>query len=165
VSGSEPSHSRPPIDRFGTLRLAPILINFTDVGVRILAKSMSERTVGRGTFAFRAGEVSDGLSIIARGTLQLRARDGSTTIGELSVGDSLGGLSLLCGGEHMVSAWSAGEVELLVLSIPAFNRLRVEKPGAALKLLIALAADLGERLREAKGPLREFLAWQVSKQH
>lgn len=163
MSVARPKNGPLPLDRFSALRSAPILRGFTDVGVRILARSCVQRAVGRGTFAFRAGEPSDGLAVIARGTLQLRARDSSVGLSELSVGDSLGGLSLLCGGEHMLSAWASAETELLILSREAFENMRREKPGAALKLLLVLSEDLAERLREARGPLREFLAWQVSK--
>jgi len=161
-----PGELRPPppdLDRFAALRVAPLLRDFTDVGVNILAAASRQRSVGRGTYAFRAGDPADGLSIVARGSLQLRARDGADTLGEVQIGDALGGLGLLAGGEHLVSAWASTDVELIVLARDAFEKLRQEKPGAAMKLLIALSTDFAERLREAKGPLREFLAWQVSK--
>ncbi len=151
------------VDRFDALRVAPLLRDFTDVGLRILAAATIQRSVGRGTYAMRAGDPADGLSIVARGTLQLRARDGSESLGEILVGDALGGVGLLAGGEHLVSAWAASDVELVVLSRDAFETLRNDKPGAAMKLMLALSADLAERLREARGPMREFLAWQVSK--
>ena len=161
---SAPGVPRPGLhDRIATLRSAPLLRSFSDVGIRILAQASVVRTVGRGTYAFRAGDPGDGLSVIARGVLQMRARDGSATLGELGVGESLGALSLLAGGEHLLSAWTPTEVELVLLSRESFETLRQEKPGASLKLLTTLATDLAERLREAKGPLREFLAWQVSK--
>jgi hypothetical protein len=50
-----------------------------------------------------------------------------------------------------------------LLTRESFEVLKKEKPGAALKLQLALATDLAERMRDAKAPLREFLAWQVSK--
>jgi CRP-like cAMP-binding protein len=157
---------RPPpgaFDKEAALRSAPLLRDFTEVGIRILAEAANGRSVGRGTYAFRAGEPSSGLAVVAKGTLQLMAREGGAALGEISVGDVLGGLSLLGGGDHLVSAWAATDVDLVILSRVAFDELRKTKPGATLKLMIALATDLGERLREARGPLREFLAWQVSK--
>jgi hypothetical protein len=45
----------------------------------------------------------------------------------------------------------------------AFDEMKRTHPRTALKLTLALAQDLAERLREAKGPLREFLVWQTSK--
>ena len=50
-----------------------------------------------------------------------------------------------------------------MLERAAFEALRKQKPQASLKLMLALAQDFGDRLRDASGPLREFLAWQVSK--
>ncbi len=163
MNGLGQARSGQPIDRFSLLRAAPLLRGFTDVGVHILADASTVRTVYRGTFAFKAGDPADGLSFIGRGSLHLRARDGSAALGELLLGDSLGGLSLLAGGEHLVSAWAPTDAELINLSLPAYETMRQEKPGAALKLQMAIAQDFAERLREAKGPLREFLAWQVSK--
>ena len=154
---------RVEVDAFEALRRAPLLKDFTEVGVRILAAASRQRTVGRGTYAFRSGEPAAALSIIARGSLQLLAREGGAPLGELGVGEALGGFSLLGGGEHLLSAYAASDVELVELALPAFRRLQQDKPQASLKLLLALASDFAERLHDARIPLREFLLWQVSK--
>ena len=151
------------IDKHAALRAAVLLRDFTDVGLRILAEKSVLRRVGRGTYAFRAGEPSDALAFVAKGTLQLLPRDGGAPLGEVGAGDSLGGMSLLFEGEHILSALAATDVELLQLPKAAFEELKKTHPRTALKLTLALAQDLTERLREAKGPLREFLVWQVSK--
>ena len=151
------------MDRFAALRGSLLLREFSDVGVRILAEVCEERSVGRGTYAFRAGEPSTALCFIGRGTLQLQLREGGQALGELKSGDTVGNFALLAEGEHLVSAWAATDVELAILERGAFETLRKQKPQASLKLMLALAQDFGERLREASGPLREFLAWQVSK--
>ncbi len=151
------------MERFAALRGSLLLREFSDVGVRILAEACEERSVGRGTYAFRAGEPSTALCFIGRGTLQLQLREGGQALGELKSGDTVGNFALLAEGEHLVSAWAATDVELAVLERGAFDTLRKQKPQASLKLMLALAQDFGERLREASGPLREFLAWQVSK--
>ncbi len=137
------------MDRFTVLRGSLLLREFSDVGVRILADACEERAVGRGTYAFRAGEPSTGLCFIGRGTLQMQVREGGQPLGDE--------------GEHLLSAWAATDVKLAVLERGAFETLRKQKPQASLKLMLALAQDFGERLRDAGGPLREFLAWQVSK--
>ena len=62
-----------------------------------------------------------------------------------------------------MSAWAATDVDFAVLGRDSFEMLRQQKPQASLKLMLALAQDFAERLRDARGPLREFLAWQVSK--
>jgi CRP/FNR family transcriptional regulator, cyclic AMP receptor protein len=151
------------MDRFAALRASPLLREFSDVGVRILADACEERAVGRGTLAFRAGEPSDALCFVAKGTLQIVPRDGGSPIGELSAGDTVGNLSLLAPGEHLVTGLAATDVELALLRREAFEALRKQKPQATLKLLLALAQDFAERVRDAKGPLREFLTWQVSR--
>jgi CRP-like cAMP-binding protein len=145
------------------LRGAALLRDFTDVGIRILAEVCRQRSVGRGTFVFRAGEGSATLSFIGRGTVQMSPREGGAPLGELGPGDTLGGFSLLFGGEHLLTASATTDVELLELSRESYEALQTQKPQAALKLQLALAQDLCERLRDAKGPLREFLAWQLSR--
>jgi CRP-like cAMP-binding protein len=154
---------REAIDFFGALRACSLLREFTDVGIRVLAETVEQRGVGRETYAFRAGEPSTALMFIARGTLQLVPRDGGAALAEVGAGDSVGGFSLLVGGEHLLSAVALNDVELLQLSQEAFAKLNKTHPRTALKLTLALAQDLAERLREAKGPLREFLVWQISK--
>jgi CRP-like cAMP-binding protein len=151
------------IDKHAALRTIGLLREFTDVGLRILAEASQQKSVGRGTYAFRAGEPSDSLWFVARGTLQLLPRDGGAPLGEVPAGDTLGGFSLLAGGEHLLSAMATTDVELLQLSHEAFDALKSSHPRTALKLTVALAQDLAGRLREAKGPLREFLVWQISK--
>jgi CRP-like cAMP-binding protein len=151
------------IDKHAALRASGLLREFTDVGIRILAEASQQKSVGRGTYAFRGGDASDSLWFVAKGSLQLVPRDGGASLGEVLAGDTLGGFSLLAGGEHLLSALALTDVELLQLPAAAFEELKTSHPRTALKLTIALAQDLAERLREAKGPLREFLVWQISK--
>ncbi|MCA1826548.1 MAG: Crp/Fnr family transcriptional regulator [Myxococcales bacterium] len=151
------------VDKMEALRAMPLLREFTDVGLRILADVSQQKSIGRGTYAFRAGDASDALYFVAKGRLQLLPRDGGAPLGEITAGDTLGGFCLLTEGEHLLSAMAINDVELLELSQEAFENLKASHPRTALKLTVALAQDLAERLREAKGPLREFLVWQISK--
>jgi CRP-like cAMP-binding protein len=153
----------PQLDKSAALRASHLLREFTDVGLNILADLSTHRAVARGIFAFRAGEASEALSFVAKGTLQLVPGDGGDPLGEVAAGDTVGGMSLLVEGEHVLSALAASDVELLQLSRPVFEEMKKTHPRTALKLTLALAQDLAERLREAKGPLREFLVWQISK--
>ena len=151
------------IDKPVALRGSHLLRDFTDVGVKILAEIASQRSVGKGTHAFKAGEASATLSFVAKGTLQLVPRDGGAVLGLVTSGDTVGGMALLVDGEHVVSALAANDVELLELTRAAFDEMKRTHPRTALKLTMVLAQDLAERLRDAKGPLREFLVWQISK--
>jgi len=155
---------QPSIDKPAALRATHLLREFTDVGLKILADLAAQKSVGRGIFAFKAGEASDALSFVAKGTLRLVPREGGDPLGEVSAGDTVGGMSLLVEGEHVLSAVAATDVELLQISRSVFEEMKKTHPRTALKLTLALAQDLAERLREAKGPLREFLVWQISKQ-
>ena len=76
-------------DRAVALRGSHLLSDFTDVGVKILAEIASQRSVGKGTYAFKAGEASATLSFVAKGTLQLVPRDGGAVLGEVVSRDTV----------------------------------------------------------------------------
>ena len=152
-----------PVDKSAALRASQLLSEFTDVGLNILGELATQRSVGKGLFAFRAGEPSEALSFVVKGTLQLVPRDSTAPLAEVGAGDTIGGMSLLVEGEHVVSALAASDVELLEISRPVFEGMKKTHPRTALKLTLALAQDLAERLRGAKAPLREFLVWQIGK--
>ena len=151
------------VDKPVALRGSHLLRDFTDVGVKILAEIVEQRSVEKGAYAFKAGETSEKLAFVAKGTLQLVPVEGGAALGDVAFGDTVGGMALLVDGEHVVSALAASDVELLELNRAAFDEMKRTHPRTALKLTLALAQDLAERLREAKGPLREFLVWQISK--
>ena len=44
------------MDKLAAMRTVLLLRDFTDVGLQILADFAEQRSVGRGTYAFRAGE-------------------------------------------------------------------------------------------------------------
>jgi len=157
------AQAKAPVDNATALRGSHLLTDFTDVGLKILAELADQRSVGRGRYAFQAGDPSDALWFVAKGTLQLVPRDGGAALGEVTAGDTVGGMSLLVEGEHVLSAVATTDVELLQISRDVFEGMKKTHPRTALKLTLALAQDLAERLREAKGPLREFLVWQISK--
>src|SRR3989442_2366495 len=112
---------RPRLDKPVALRASHLLRDFTDVGVKILAEIASQRSVGKGTYAFKAGEAPATLSFVAKGTLQLVPRDGGAALGEVVSGDTVGGLALLVDGEHGGSALAANDLELLALSRAAID--------------------------------------------
>jgi len=151
------------VDKAVALRGSQLLRDFTDVGVKILAEIVEQRTVGNGTYAFKAGEASEKLAFVAKGTLQLLPADGGAPLGTVVAGDTVGGLALLVEGEHVVSALAGNDVELLEINRAAFDEMKRTHPRTALKLTLALAQDLAERLADAKRPLGEFLVWQIGK--
>lgn len=151
------------VDRHAALRACALLRDFTDVGIRIIAEACEERPVARGAFAFRAGEESRELGFVASGTVHLLPPEGGEALGELSHGDSFGGLSLLGPSEHLLGGVAQTDLSLLMLGPDAFASMEKNNPRTALKLRLAISADVAERLREAKGPLREFLAWQLGR--
>ena len=56
------------VDKLEALRSMPLLREFTDVGLGILADVSQQKSVGRGTYAFRGGDPSEALYFVAKGT-------------------------------------------------------------------------------------------------
>ena len=115
---------------------------------------------------FRQGDDPKGEAFVVHaGVVEVRRWVGESeqAVARLGEGELFGELALFRHGPRTASAVAATDVELLELSRETFAELEKSHPRTALKLQISLAQDLAERLREAQGPLREFLIWQISK--
>ena len=76
------------------------------------------------------------------------------TIGFLGVGEALGQLAVLgASGSRLVTAIAEGPTELIEIRQRDFLRLQSQKPQACLKLMMAVAAQVGQFL----GSNRELL--------
>ena len=83
------------------------------------------------------------------------ARGSSATVGP---GEHLGELALLGQGVRLVSAVAATPCEVLEITQRDFARLQPQKPQACLKLALAIAQDLAQRVAENRELLRELAA-------
>ena len=109
-----------------------------------LAKATDEIAVEAGTVLTNQGDVGREAFILLSGTATVE-RDGRT-VASLGPGDHVGELSLLDGGPRTATVTATTDVQLLVLSRPAFNGVLDEIPTLAHKLLVSLA----HRLRVAE---------------
>ena len=102
--------------------------------------------------------LGESLFIVVSGTVKItqKAADGERELGTLGRGDHVGELALLGKGVRLVSAVAATSCEVLELTQRDFTRLQPQKPQACLKLALAIAADVAQRVTDNRELFRDI---------
>lgn len=157
------------IARDETLRHCPVLAGFTDIGIQLLAAVARERVYPNAQALQVQGEAprdAGAVIFLATGRVRCEVRDSDGKVlglGSLQAGDHLGGLRLFSDTPAPVSAIAEGEVSAVLIDRPAFERLRRQKPQAAMKLLLALSADFGKRVTESASLMGDFAVFAAKR--
>jgi CRP-like cAMP-binding protein len=142
------------------LQKAPLFRDFTETGLKIFATIAVERTVPAGSPIFVENMVGESLFVVKSGSVRITQKTaaGERELAVAGPGDHLGELALLGKGVRLVSAVAATTCEVIELSQRDFVRLQPQKPQACLKLAVAIAQDLAQRISESREQLRELAA-------
>lgn len=142
------------------LQRAPLFREFTETGLKIFAAIAVERAVPAGSPIFVENMVGESLFIVKSGSVRItqRTADGERELATAGPGDHLGELALLGKGVRLVSAVAATQCEVIEISQRDFVRLQPQKPQACLKLAVAIAQDLAQRVADSRELLRELAA-------
>jgi CRP/FNR family transcriptional regulator, cyclic AMP receptor protein len=107
------------------------------------------RLYAAGEFAVREGEVDRSFFIISRGSFEVvvPTGDGPRRVRVLERGDLFGEVGFFDGRPRSADVVALEEAEALVLTQPAFQRLRLTHPRLALRFVLDLGRILGERFR------------------
>ena len=128
--------------------------DFTPTGLAIFAGIVGERPVPAGAPLFVEGMASDALYVVESGELRVEMRDaqgGQTELGRIGPNETLGQMALLQpGGVRLVTAIAAEPTVVLELRARDFTRLQAEKPQACVKLMRAIAQQLGRALGDSR---------------
>lgn len=157
-------------DRVEALRHCRVLNGFTEVGLKILAHVARDRVYVAGQLLQVQGEApkdAGAVVFLAKGRVRCEVRDsdGKTLqLGILAAGEHLGAIRLF-GAESMspLSVVAEGDVHALLIDGEAFEKLRRHKPQTAMKLMLALGADVSARLAENASSFADFAPFVVSK--
>jgi CRP/FNR family transcriptional regulator, cyclic AMP receptor protein len=122
----------------------PLFAGCSPKDLQRLARAADELSLPAGTVLTTQGDVGREAFVLLEGTAEV-VRDGGA-VAELGPGDHVGELSLLDGGPRTATVTATTDVDLLVLSVPAFNGVLDEIPTLAHKLAVSLA----RRLRAAE---------------
>ena len=132
---------------------------FSETGLGILAGVATERAVATGVPLFVEGMASDALFVLKEGRLRVVVKDAAGTdveLGLLGPGEAIGQLALLQpSGTRLVTAVAAEPSEVVELRSRDFQKLQGQKPQACVKLMMAIAAQLGRTLEQNRELLRQ----------
>ena len=140
------------------LEKAPLFREFTETGLKIFATIALEKAVPAGSPLFVENMVGESLFIVKSGTVKLtqKTAEGEKELGTAGPGDHLGELALLGKGVRLVSAVAATPCEVIEITQRDFAKLQPQKPQACLKLALAIAQDLAQRVADNRELLREL---------
>lgn len=141
------------------LRGCGLLAGFTDTGIQILASAATPRQYPAGSPLFVENMVSDSLIVVADGRviLSVQGDKAPLAVGELGPGDWLGELSLVTPGQRLCSATAYTNVATFELRHADFQRLAATKPQACLKLVMAICAQVGQKVASNRESLRALV--------
>jgi CRP/FNR family cyclic AMP-dependent transcriptional regulator len=147
------------------LQKAPLFREFTETGLKIFAAIAVEKTVPAGSPLFAENMVGESLFIVKSGAVRIthKTADGEKELATAGPGDHLGELALLGRGVRLVSAIAATTCEVVEITQRDFVKLQPQKPQACLKLALAIAQDLAQRVADSRDLLRELAARSAPK--
>ena len=140
------------------LQKAPLFREFTETGLKIFAAIAVEKTVPAGSPLFAENMVGESLFIVKSGAVRIthKTADGERELATAGPGDHLGELALLGRGVRLVSAIAATTCEVVEITQRDFVKLQPQKPQACLKLALAIAQDLAQRVADSRDQLRDL---------
>lgn len=127
--------------------------------VREIVRVSEQRTIPAGERLFEQGDTARALYMIQAGEFEVSASTdfgGDLVLAHLGPGAVVGEMALLEGGKRSATVEALSECVVFELSHEAFNALRTKKRHAAYKLILNLAATLGDRRRHA-----DARVWEV----
>jgi CRP/FNR family cyclic AMP-dependent transcriptional regulator len=138
---------------------APLFREFTETGLKIFASIAVEKAIPAGSPIFVENMVGESFFIVKSGTVKLTRKgdDGERELATLGAGEHLGELALLGKTVRLVSAIAATRCEVLEITQRDFLRLQPQKPQACLKLALAIAGALADKLAENREALLELV--------
>jgi CRP-like cAMP-binding protein len=135
------------------------LADLHEADLEVVLEYMQARLYEPGEFAVHEGELDRSFFIILHGSFEVLVStpDGPQRVRVLEPGDLFGEVGFFDGLPRSADVVALEEAEALVLTQPAFQRLRLMHPRLALRFVLDLGRILGERFRASDaiaGPAR-----------
>lgn len=139
------------------LGLVPMLSDFSEEKLRLLAFSSENRVFHDGQRLYAAGDRADSAFVVSGGRVELRAADAPETAGTVvGPGTMLGELALIVEAQRAETAVAVGEVTVIQIRRPLFRRMLDEYPDIARALHGRIASGLSGTMTRLMG-LRDRL--------
>lgn len=133
------------------LRTKSALLDLSDADARQIVRFMRVVNLPRGTLLFAEGESerTDDMLLVLSGDVSVDVTDGVSpvAVSVLGPGSLVGEMALLDGGPRSATCKALSDVTAAGLSRNGLQRLTEEHPQVAIRLLVAIAQRIGDRLR------------------
>lgn len=124
-----------------------------------LSRYMTFNTIAKGDVVFHEGDPGSYMLILIEGRMEV-SKSGDGGLHLLSYegrGRVLGEMALLDREKRSATCVAASDCDVLTINQEGMDRLALEFPGVAYKLLFIVARLLSRRLRRTSGMLADFL--------
>ncbi len=135
---------------FTALKKVPIFSDLTPKELTEVEKIVHRRRYKKNETIIHAGDPGLGMYIIVNGSVEIVEEDekaGKRTLAKLSDGSFFGDMALLDEDPRSASAIALVDSDIMGFFRPDFLDLIYRKPKLGIKVLLALARIIGERLR------------------
>lgn len=130
------------------LRLVPMLSDFSEDRLRLLAFSAEKRTYVDGQKLFAAGDRADAAYVVSLGRIAVYSPGSDAPTGILGPGRAVGEMALIVETKRSTTAVARGNVTVIQIRRPLFRRMLEEFPDIAARLRERIAGDLAETVGE-----------------
>ncbi len=169
VSPNASSRTPPLLERpdlahrsIALLRTKSALFDLDDDEARCIVQYMRVVNLPRGSLLFREGEAqrTDHMLLILSGDVSVDVSDGvhaaGLAVSVLGPGSLVGEMAMLDGGPRSATCTAMNDVVAAGLSRLGLQRLSEEHPKVAVRLMVAIAQRVGDRLRAMGEQLRLY---------
>jgi CRP/FNR family transcriptional regulator, cyclic AMP receptor protein len=125
----------------------PLFEQLTDRELTGIERILHERMYEPNEEIFREGEPGVAMFIIQSGSVLIQVGRSGKTLAELHEGEFFGELALLDDSPRSASAKANSESKILAFSQPDLFSVMERNPHLGLKIILALARIIGERLK------------------
>ncbi|HUG61148.1 MAG TPA: Crp/Fnr family transcriptional regulator [Methylomirabilota bacterium] len=129
------------------LASVPMLSEFSDDKLRLLAFSSENRTYRDGQRLFAAGDRADAGFVIADGRVALHEPGRPDPVTVLGPGALVGELALIVDGQRAMTATAVGAATAIMIRRPVFRRMLDEYPDIAARMRARFADQLSATTR------------------
>jgi CRP/FNR family cyclic AMP-dependent transcriptional regulator len=129
------------------LHNVPLFEQLTDRELTGIERILHERMYNPDEEIFREGEPGVAMFIIQSGSVLIQVGHSGKTLAELHEGEFFGELALLDDSPRSAGAKANTESKILAFSQPDLFSLMERNPNLGLKIILALARIIGERLK------------------
>lgn len=135
-------------------------VEFSFEQIKKLARYMSVYTVAQDTVLFCEGQKAAYMVLIVKGHVDVVKFDSRRTprkMTTLGPGKTIGEMSIIDGEPRSASAVTGSEATLFVMTADQFNDLNQALPGIGITLVLKIAKQMSQYLRQTSGRLIDHL--------